>query len=169
MQSLLLKKLEMLNNAVPVVKNVGNAAFDLVGRGVKTADNIIDVAVDIPFKFARKIQDLGNRNVKNGVTQAVNCIRDVEIKSSLINNLRNNVASNTHRISNLEGIVSNHGQRISNLEGIVSNHGQRISKLEGTVDLHSRQIAHINSTLNEHGKILNQHGEMLNKHSSDIK
>ena len=120
--------LNLINNAVPVVKNVGNAdaAFDLVDRGVKTADNIIDVAVDIPFKFARKIQDLGNRNVKNGVTQAVNCIRDVEIKSSLINNLRNNVASNTHRISNLEGIVSNHGQRISNLEGIVSNHGQRI-------------------------------------------
>lgn len=43
--------IDLINKAAPVVENVGNHAFNIIVRGLATADNAIDKIVDIPFKF----------------------------------------------------------------------------------------------------------------------
>ena len=78
--------IDLVDKAAPVLENVGNHVFNIVDRGLETADNAIDKIIDIPFKFARKAQNLNNGGggVKNGLKDAIGLIRDVEIKSSLI-------------------------------------------------------------------------------------
>ena len=110
--------------------------------------------------------DIENGGFKNEIINAIDSIKDVEMKQNIFQNSNihahfqqiNNVLQNHEgRIGVLEGTVSKHGE-------ILSNHENRIGKLENTVSLHSRQLANherrignLEGTVAKHEKILANH------------
>ena len=119
----------------------------------------------------RKINELLNGKVENGgirnqVANAVNGIKDVELKQNVF--MHNDNAhfqrlfqNHEGRITGLEKTVDDHGK-------ILTNHENRIGKLENTVDLHSKQLANHENRIGKLEGQVAQHGRILANHEGRI-
>ena len=131
------KGVDVLEKGTPVVEKAGNVALDLADRAIECGEKLVDKITDIPFKPIRKAQQLFNKknlskeecdkNLKKELNKTIGYIKNVEIQSSLINSLKNNISSNSYAISNFNNKISIHDKRIFSLENTVSNHNKRIS------------------------------------------
>ena len=119
----------------------------------------------------RKINELLNGKVENGgirsqVANAVNGIKDVELKQNVF--MHNDNAhfqrlflNHEGRITGLEKTVDEHGK-------ILTNHENRIGKLENTVDLQSKHLANHENRIGKIEGQVAQHGRILANHEGRI-